>query len=653
MAGSTAVLAVRIIGDAAGAKKSFAEAEGAAGKFAGNMSKMSGVSLLAGLGAGAALTKGLFDAVDADSANRKLAGQLNLGAADAEAAGKLAGDLYGNAYGDSLEDVNGAISAVASTLTTMSSNGGADVERLTKKALDLSSTFGTDVNEAVTTAGILMKTGLAKDGDQAMDLLVGSMQKMPASLRAEVLPVMDEYSKHFAALGIDGPTAFGLIANASKDGAIQMDKVGDSLKEFTIRATDGSKASADAYAAIGLDAKQMARDVAAGGPAAEEAFAKTVAGLQSITDPAAQAQAAIGLFGTPLEDLGTNKIPEFLGQIDPAGDAFDDMAGAAERLGDTVSSGPGVALESFTRGAGQKFQQFFADALPFIEPVLGVLMQFLPAIVPIALAIGLVTTAQMAWNAAQAANPVGLIVIAVVAFIAAIIWAYQNVGWFKDAVDAMGSAAVAVWNWVVEGVQKFIRLANEALAPVGGIQGAMDLMGAAAADVWQGLIGWIEDAIGWFDDVLQPIGGIDGAIKGLQATADVVFGAINGAIEGTIGWIKDAISWFASLFASKDKANSAPVGNADGGAMPLMSPAPVALMGASALMGTQSLTGASTDRHSLTHRHSGTRERVGEPGRRCQRFSREQRDRERHSVKADATTDGAPARAENPAAHHQ
>ena len=638
MAGNSAILSVRIIGDAAGATKAYKDAEGAADKFGAKMSKMSDVSLLAGVGAGAALTKGLFDAVDADSANRKLAGQLNLGAEDAKKAGELSGRLYGQAYGDNLEEVNGAISAVASSLASFSVNGGADVERLSKKALDLSATFGTDVNAAVGTAGILLKNGLAKNGDEAFDLLVGSMQKVPAGMRDELLPVMDEYSKHFAALGIDGTTAFGMMVEASQQGAIGMDKAGDALKEFTIRATDGSTSTQGAMESIGLNATDMARQLLAGGKDANDAMGQIVHGLQNIDDPAKQAQAALALFGTPLEDLGTDQIPNFLGTIDPMGDAFDSVAGAADNLGKTVSDGPGVAIESFTRQAGQQFQDFAAGALPYIQPILTVLMQFLPAIVPIAAAIAIVTAAQMAWNAAQAANPMGLVVIAITAFIAGIILAYNNVGWFRDAVDAMGRFAVQVWEWIVQGVNNFITWLNEALAPVGGIQGALQLLGQFAGEIWQGIVDWITKAIDWLNDVLEPIGGIQGALNIAGDVAGKVFGGINKAIEGTIGWIKSAITWFASLFANKQKADS--VGNADGGAMPLMGTQSLTgtapLVGTQSLAGTQSLTG--TAPLVGTQSLAGTSSTLGGMAGGSLRLSAGTT--VNITVKADATTDG-------------
>lgn len=45
-------------------------------------------------------------------------------------------------------------------------------------------------------------------------------------------------------------------------------------------------------------------------------------------------------------------------------------------------------------------------------------------------------------NAAMAANPIGLIVIALVALVAGIIWAWNNVAWFRDGITA-------AWEWIL------------------------------------------------------------------------------------------------------------------------------------------------------------------------------------------------------------
>lgn len=46
------------------------------------------------------------------------------------------------------------------------------------------------------------------------------------------------------------------------------------------------------------------------------------------------------------------------------------------------------------------------------------------------------TAAQWAWNAAMAANPIGLIILLIAGIVAALVLAYNKVGWFRDFVNA-------------------------------------------------------------------------------------------------------------------------------------------------------------------------------------------------------------------------
>lgn len=560
--GKPAVLSLKILGDATGAQKAAAATKkeiSGLEQAAAQSKKMLGG---AGLAAGAALMLGVNEAITQDGDTRKMAASIGLTEDEMKIAGKMAGGLYADNYGESMEQVNETIAAVGSTLTTMTANGGADVERLSKKALDLSNAFGVEVSEGVNTAGILMKTGLAKDGDEAMDLLVGSMQKMPKAMQAELLPVMDEYSTHFAALGFDGSTAFGIMAQASKGGAIQMDKTGDALKEFTIRATDGSKTTGDALASMGLDAGKMANDILAGGSKAQGALGEIVNGLTSIKDPSAQAQAAIALFGTPLEDLGTDKIPDFLYSIDPMGDAFDSLAGSADAMGKTLNEGPSASLETLKRTATQSFTEMGAAALPVLAPMLAVLTQYAPVIAPIALGIaGLavlvygVSGAMAAWNAVQmigkgvmaastaaqwlfnaalTANPIGLVVMAIAALVAGVILAYNNIGWFKDFVDTCFAgiqfAVSAVVTWLTETAWPFI-------------QQVWDNIGKGAQLLYET---WIRPS---FEAVQRIIKGVMDTVKSLtQAGLAILKGDFSGAMrhleDAVRSGVDVVITWF-------------------------------------------------------------------------------------------------------------
>ncbi len=229
-----------------------------------------------------------------------------------------------------------AVSAVRSTLGTLGTVGEAELDRITRKALDMQTTFGTDTAESIQIAAIMMKNGLAANSDEALDLIVSGMQRVSAEMRGEMPEILHEYSTHFRNMGFTGAEAMSLLVDMSKQGKFALDKTGDAIKEFSIRGSDMSKNSVAAFEQIGLSAAKMSRDIATGGDKARAAMQKTAKGLLAIKDPAERANAAISLFGTPIEDLSIDQIPAFLGALAGVKNQLGDVGGAAESMGKTL-----------------------------------------------------------------------------------------------------------------------------------------------------------------------------------------------------------------------------------------------------------------------------------------------------------------------------
>lgn len=310
-------------------------AEGALDDFGSDVRETLGAlgGITAGVGFAAAFTEGLDRGASADA----MSASLGLSEDQSRVAGDVAGSLYADAYGNSMQDVHTAIDAVGSTLTSVTQGNAGDLERLAAKAMDVSTVFGTDVTATVGLAGQAIQHGLARDADHAFDLITASMQRMPAGMREELFPAIEEYGSFLHNLGFTGEEAFGLLAAASHDGTFAIDKTADALKELTIRGTDMSATSVAAFQAAGLSADDMASQLLAGGDTARGAFDQIVAGLLSIEDPTLQANSAIALFGAPLEDLSTAEIPQFLQTLQNASGGLGDVSGAAERAGQVVN----------------------------------------------------------------------------------------------------------------------------------------------------------------------------------------------------------------------------------------------------------------------------------------------------------------------------
>ncbi len=520
---ATQQLMFDILAKTAGVDKAFdgvVESAGSmANKLGGEGAKASKAlfgPLLAAAGGGsivAAFSKGIGDAIDMDSATRKMTAGLGLAGPASATAGQAAGNLFKNAYGDSMEGVTEAVSAVMSSVRGMSNSSESDLESLTGKVMNLSSAFDLDVGRTAQIAGQMIKSGLAKDGTEAADLLAGSLQRVPVNLREDLLDAVDEYGPFMDSLGIKGSDAMGMLVNASDKGMFGIDKTGDALKEFTIRATDMSTSSGAAYKALGMNQEEMTKKILAGGPAAKEAFAQIVGGLSSMTDPAKQSQAALALFGTPLEDLGTAQIPAFLNQIDPMGDAFDTMEGKADKLGETINSGPAASFKTFQRTAESTLGSIGAQVLPILTPILANLAQFAPVIGPAVIALGALAAVIAVVNFVMALNPITWIIVGIVALIAAIVALVMN--W-----DSVVQFLTAVWNgfvgWLTDVMNGF----------VGWWNGIWDGFFGWTKDLWSGFVNWLSGLWNGFTSWLAGI--LDGFVGMVTGVWNNILGFLTG-----------------------------------------------------------------------------------------------------------------------------
>lgn len=281
--------------------------------------------------------------------------------------GATAGRLYAAGVGSSMGEVTSAIDAAQSSFATLGFEGEASLDQVATRAVNFGKVFGTDVDEAIQTASQLVTNGLAADSTQAFDLMTTSFQNVPKAMRGELPEILQEYGTNFRALGIEGPDAFNMLVSAAGQGKFALDKTGDALKEFTIRGSDMSKSSVAAYEAIGLNATEMSNAIASGGPAAQAALKQTAEGLLSIENPSDRANAAIALFGTPLEDLSVDQIPDFLSGLTGAQNVMAGFEGSTDQMGETLNDNAKSKLETFKRGIQSTFVDMLgAEALPMI-----------------------------------------------------------------------------------------------------------------------------------------------------------------------------------------------------------------------------------------------------------------------------------------------
>ena len=234
--------------------------------------------------------------------------------------GSIAEQVYRDNFGESLNDVATSMATVKTNTGLM----GDELKAATENSYALRDTFGMEFEESSRAASALMKRfGLS--ADEAYNLIAVGAQK-GANQNGDLLDVISEYAPKYAEMGLTADQMMQTFINGAENGVFQIDKVGDAVKEFSIRAIDGSDSTKEAFKALGLNATYMAAEIAEGGPVAENAFREVVAALMKVEDPIKRNTIAVALFGTQYEDLGQAALPILAGITDTSDTAVDALS---------------------------------------------------------------------------------------------------------------------------------------------------------------------------------------------------------------------------------------------------------------------------------------------------------------------------------------
>ncbi|WP_030585725.1 phage tail tape measure protein [Streptomyces anulatus] len=539
----------REIGEPVARASNAAGQAGGEGLMSGMKGKVLAGAAAVGVAAGAVLMQGITEAVDKQKATGKLKAQLDLSAADAKKAGAAAGKLYGSTVTESVDEAAAAVRATMSAGLAPPKATTKQLAQISTKVQDLQTLFEVDLGQAANAAGQAVKTGLAKNANEALDVMYRGFQIMGP--RADDLAdTFNEYSTIFRSLGLDMKTVTGLFSQGMKAGARDTDVVADALKEFQIRTTDGSKASAEGFELLGMSATKSTAMFAAGGAGAAKGLQTVLDKLRAMKDPVDRNAASVALFGTKSEDLG-----QALYALDPSKAVADlgKVGGAAKRAGDDLRDNAGARFEAFKRRAlmalGDVTTKYVLPPLEtFIDFVdtrvgpgvkalsdgfqsgVGWVKEYGLWFTPLAIAIGGVTLAmtassiatgitmgvigaysiairtaaavtrawtlvQVGFNAVMALNPVTLIIIGIVALGAAIVVAYKKSETFRNIVQGVWSAIQTGW----AALWAFLKPGIDALM-VG-----LRAIGTAASWLWTTVLSPVFSGIGMAARILATI----------------------------------------------------------------------------------------------------------------------------------------------------
>lgn len=357
---------------------------------------VAGGLVLAGVAVGKGIIGAIQDGLAVEKRTDRLEALTGIDPATASRFARAAGEAYSSVFGESIE-ANMDTARLALQFRIIDPDATTrDAQEVVQGLSGIADVLGEDVRPVATAVTQLLRTGLARSSKEAFDLLAtGARNGVNAS--EDLLDTFTEYPALFKRLGLSGPEALGLINQGLLAGARNSDLAADALKEFQIRATDGTEGPAEAFRSLGLDAEEMTAKIARGGTEARDGLALVLDKLRETEDPVLRNAAAVGLFGTQAEDLGDAL---FAMDLSNAVEQLGGVEGAAQRMFDTLASNDATKIEEAGRaievaadgikGAlAAAFAEPLADGADWIASNRGPVLQFFRDLVNGALDFGI------------------------------------------------------------------------------------------------------------------------------------------------------------------------------------------------------------------------------------------------------------------------
>jgi phage-related minor tail protein len=505
--------------------------------------KIKGTAAVAGVAIGAALTAGVAQMLEQSKTSALLQAQLGAGTPIARQAGEAAGAVYAHGIAGSMEEASSAVRAAVQNALVPPDASSTAIDAVASKIVNLGTVMEEDADRVSSAVSQMIRTGMVKSAEEGFDLLQKGVEG-GVNKSQDLLDTFNEYGTQFRALGINGPQAMGLLSQSIKAGARDSDVAADALKEFQVAGVSGSAKAAAGFKALGLDAKKMTTDIAAGGPTASAALGTVLDKLRDMPPSAEKSAAATALFGTKSEDLqaalsGMN--------LNTATTELGKVAGAADNAGNTLEQSAGAKLEAFKRQAQAALVDQLAKAVPYIDATFGWLSRNSSWVTPLATALGIFaavigtivaitrvwTAVQTALNIVMALNPIGLVILAIVALIAIIVLIATKTTWFQTLWKyiwdkGIKAAAVNTWNWIKSTA---LALWNWIKAVPGWISGkfaaAWNWIKTTAGAAW----GWVKTKVTTFYNWIT---GLPGRISSKLSS---MWNGLKSGFKAAINWV--------------------------------------------------------------------------------------------------------------------
>ena len=350
-------------------------------------------------------------------------------------------------------------------VTAYTGANGAATDDMVTTAKTIADTYDTEATAVLTAANTLTKQ-MGGTMESNLALIVQGFKK-GANVNGEFLDTLREYPAQFRAAGLSAAESIALITDGAKKG-VYSDKAADTIKEMTLSLREMTQIQRDALTGIGIDSSKLFSEMNSGLKSPFQAMQQIVGEMDKF-DMVAQQTVIADIFKGAGEDAGIQFIKGLkdidlnLDNISDSGSGFTDVMFQLNGMINKITT-------SFMSGlmpVATQFGQFILDNVPLLKGLAAALGFVAVALGVVKVATFLATLATGGFNAMLLANPIVLIVAAIAALIAGLVYAYFEFETFRKIVDGVfkllkivgsyiGTVFVQIWDTAVMGVNIFM-----------------------------------------------------------------------------------------------------------------------------------------------------------------------------------------------------
>jgi phage tail tape measure protein, TP901 family, core region len=475
-------------------------------------------------------------------------------------------DVFSGGMVESIDEAKEAVIKIINQFPALKNQGSEAIQSMTEKALTLEKLFDSDFDETMRGANALM-TSYGFNGEEAMDLITVATQS-GLDKTHELGDNLAEYATLFEQGGYSAEDMFAILQAGLDGGAYNLDKVNDLVKEFGIRLSDGTIKGS--VSEMGDNFKALYSEIETKNLSAKDAFQLLSTEISKMSSEQEKAAAISAIFGTQGEDAGIQVIEAMSGATNAISEnkkAYEDINGSSNKLKDSMKetvtyqsamnelmmagTDVGEVFAPYIQKAAeaikafaQWFQSLDGETKKWIVTIAGIAAAVGPVLVVFGTLMGSITkiytgvsTFISIWSKlsglfGMSGGWFGIAIVAIAALVAGLVWAYNNVEWFRDGV-----------NTFIGGVKNtFVQGFNFISGYLGGVFGGMvqnfNNFFNAGKRIFNGFIDFVTGVFtgNWeqaWNGVVNIFGGIfDGIVAYAKAPLNLLIGLINGMIGG-------------------------------------------------------------------------------------------------------------------------